>query len=143
MFYKERAQGGYKSLGIEMDYLWDEKPQLHKRILQDWLISLSYILHVRHFAAKHNYSPANIIAMDDRAVWLDMVSDTTVGKTGVCTVIMKSTGHEKCWVSVCLTVKADRSKLRPLIVFKYAKREIKTFNDEFKTWCVIVTSSNG
>ena len=29
-----QAQGGYKSLCVEMDYLWDEKPLLNKKILQ-------------------------------------------------------------------------------------------------------------
>ena len=74
------------------------------------------------FAAKYNYLPGNIIAMDETPVWADMVSDTTVDKTGARTITMKSTGHEKCRVSVCLTAKADGSKLKPFIVFKNAKR---------------------
>jgi hypothetical protein len=56
---------------------------------------VSYILYTRRFAAKYNYSPSNIIAMDETPVWMDMVSDTTVHKTGARTVTMKSTGHEK------------------------------------------------
>ena len=55
---------------------------------------------------------------------------------------MKSTGHEKCRVSVCLTAKADGLKLKPFIVFKNEKRVTKTLNDEFKTRCVRVASSN-
>ena len=86
-------------------------------------------------------SPTNIIAMDETPVWSNMVSDTTVDKTGARTVTMKSAGHEKCRVSVCLTAKVDGSKLKPFIVFKNAKRETKTLNDKFKTRCVIVTSS--
>ena len=61
--------------------------------------------------------------MDETAVWADMVSDTTVGKTGAPTITTKSTGHEKCSVSVCLTAKADESKLNPFIVFKNAKHD--------------------
>ena len=72
-----------------------------------------------------------------------MVSDTAVDKTVARTVTMKSTCHEKCRVSVCLIAKADVSKLKLFIVFKNAKRETKNLNDEFKTLCVIVTSSNG
>ena len=49
--------------------------------------------------------------MDETPVWSNMVSDTTVDKTGARTVTMKSAGHEKCRVSVCLTAKADGSKL--------------------------------
>ena len=81
--------------------------------------------------------------MDETPVWADMVSDMTVDKTGAPTITMKSTGHEKCCVSVCLTAKADRSKLKPFIVFKNAKRETKALSEEFKTRCVIVSSSNG
>ena len=101
-----------------------------------------YILHVRRFAAMYNYWPANMITMDEMPIWSDLVFDTTVDKTGACTITVKSTGHEKCLVSVFLTAKADRLKLKPFIVFKNAKREKKTLNNEFKTWCVIVASSN-
>ena len=119
------------------------KTSLHKKILQACDKLVSYILHVRRFAAKYNYLPANIIAMDEAPVWMDMVSDTIVDKTGARTVTMKSTSHEKCQVPVCLTANGDGSKLKPFIVFKNAKRETKTLNDEFKTRCVIVTSSSG
>ena len=45
-------------------------------------------------------------------------------------------------VSVCLTAKADGTKLKPLIVFRAAKRESKTLDDEFKAHCVVTTSGN-
>ena len=57
---------------------------------------VSYTLSARRFAAKYNYSPADIVAMDETPVLSDMVSDTTVNK---------------CRISVCLTAKADGSKL--------------------------------
>ena len=104
---------------------------------------VSYIINARRFAAKYNYLPGNIIAMDETPVWADMVSDTTVDKTDAPTITMKSTGHEKCRVSVCLTAKVDRSKFKPFIVFKNAKRETKALSEEFKMRCVIVSSSNG
>ena len=103
---------------------------------------VSYIINARRFAAEYNYLPGNIIAMDETAVWEDMVSDMTVDKTGARTITVKSTGHEKCLVSICLTAKADGSKLKRLIVFKNAKRETKALCKEFKTRCVIVSSSN-
>ena len=104
---------------------------------------VSYMLHIRRFTAKHNYSPANITAMDEKPVWLDMVSNTTVDKTGARTVTMKSTGHQNCLLFVCLTVKPDGSKLKPFIMFRNAKHKTKNLNDEFKTRCLIVTSSSG
>ena len=42
---------------------------------------------------------------------------------------MKSTGHEKAHVSVCLAAKLDRTKLKPFIVFRAAKRESKSLHD--------------
>ena len=71
--------------------------------------------------------------MDETDVWPQMVSDTTGYNLGFHTINLKSTGHEKCCVSVCLIAKADGAKLKPFIVFKNAKGETKTFSKEFKT----------
>ena len=81
--------------------------------------------------------------MDETAVWQDMLSNTTVDSIGHNTIAMKTTGHEKTKVSVCLTAKADRTKLKPFIVFPGAKRETKLLNEEFKAKCVVASSSNG
>ena len=56
---------------------------------------------------------------------------------------MKSTGHEKVRVSVCLTVKSDGTKLKPFIVFKGAKRDSKALNEQYKSRCVVASTSNG
>ena len=56
---------------------------------------------------------------------------------------MKSTGHDKVRVSVCLTGKADGTRLKPFIVFKVAKRESKALHDEFNRKCLVATSANG
>ena len=56
---------------------------------------------------------------------------------------MKTTGHEKSRVSVCLSAKADGTKLPPMVVFKAAKRESEALNKEFKNRCVIASSVNG
>lgn len=66
----------------------------------------------------HNYQASQIIAMDETPVWSDMVSQTTVDASGKKTITIKSTGHEKSRVSVCLAAKADGTKLKPMIVFK-------------------------
>ena len=67
--------------------------------------------------------------MDETAVWNDMVSETTVEATGAKDVPMKSTGHEKVRISVCLAAKLDRIKWKPFIVFRGAKRESKSLHD--------------
>ena len=62
--------------------------------------------------------------MDETAVWADMVSDTNVNAKGAKTITMKSTGHEKIRVKVCLTAAADDRKLKPMIVFQRRKMRI-------------------
>jgi len=44
---------------------------------------------------------------------------------------MKTTGHEKVRISICLTVKADGTKLKSMIVFARGKREVKRLNDKY------------
>ena len=49
--------------------------------------------------------------MDETPVSSDMVSSSTVDKIGSKTLTMKSTGHEKCQVSVCSTAQGDGEKM--------------------------------
>lgn len=103
---------------------------------------VSYIIQVRQLQIKHNYAPCNIIAMDETPVWCDMISETTVDKSGIKTVTLKTTGQEKSRVSVVLAAKADGTKLKPMVVFKGAKREVAALNQEFKGRAVVATSAN-
>ena len=57
-------------------------------------------------------------------------------------ICLKTTGHEKVRISVCLSAKANGNKLKPFIVFGGAKREVEALNKEFRSHCVIVSSSN-
>ena len=79
---------------------------------------VSYVIQVRRLQKKHEYSPSDIIAMDETPVWCDMVSETTIDATGKKTITLKTTGHEKARVSVCLAAKADGTKLKPMVVFR-------------------------
>ena len=42
-------------------------------------------------------------------------------------VCLKTTGHEKCMVSVWLASKADGTKLKSFVVFHVAKRKSKSW----------------
>ena len=100
----------------------------------DLLISkiVSYILRVRRLRMKYSYQPSDIIAFDET---LDVVGKKTVS--------MKTTGHGKCRVTAGLAAKSDGTKLKPIIVFKGAKREAKQLQKEYKNKCFIATSTNG
>ena len=104
---------------------------------------VAYVMHVRRLQKQFSFDDPDIIAMDETAVWNDMVSNTTVEKTGSKEVNMKSNGHDKVHVSVCLTGKADRTRLKPFIVFKGAKRESKALHNEFNRKCSVASSANG
>ena len=99
-------------------------------------------MHVRRLSINCNYAPGSIIAMDETAVWSDMVGNTTINSTGAKEVALKSTGNEKVRVSVCLIEKADGTKMNPFRVFKGAKRESAILNDCFKGWRVVTSPSN-
>lgn len=111
----------------------------------DMVISklVAYVLRIRRLRLQHNYTFENIYAMDETPVWSDMVSSSTVDKTGSKTVTLKSTGHEKSRVSVCLTAQGSGKKMKPFIVFKEAKRDVEKLNKEFHGKCVVASSSNG
>ena len=104
---------------------------------------VGYIMHVRRLNKQFQFPNSSILAMDETPVWADMVSSTTVDKTGAIDVPLKTTGHEKVRVSVCLTAKGDGTKLKPFIVFVGAKRESKNLHEEYKRQCSVASSTNG
>ena len=61
---------------------------------------------------------------------------TTIDTTGKKTITMKSTGHKKSHVFVCLASKDDGTKLKPMIVLKGAVKECKVLCQEFRTQAV-------
>jgi len=54
-----------------------------------------------------------------------MASNTTVDNIGESTIQLKTTGHEKTKVSVCLAAKGDGTKLKPFIVFPVPRESQK------------------
>ena len=64
--------------------------------------------------------------MDKTSVSNGMVSNTAIHKQGATFVCLKTTGHEKFMVSVCLAAKADGTKLKPFVVFPSAKTKSKS-----------------
>ena len=71
-----------------------------------------------------------------------MVPNTTIDKQGAKPVCLKTTGYEKFMVSVCLSAKADGTNLKPFVVFRAAKRESKSLDEEFKSRFVVKSSCN-
>ena len=80
--------------------------------------------------------------MGKTSVWNDMASNTKIDKQGAKSICLKKTGYEKCMLSICLAGKANGTKLKPFVVFRVAKRESKSRDEEFKCRCVVKSSGN-
>ena len=78
----------------------------------------NFIYYIRSLRIKNFYGMADMYAMDETAVWLDMPGSTTVSGIGESSVPICTTGHEKSRITVCLTAKANGTKLPPMIIFK-------------------------
>ena len=83
----------------------------------------------------------DIIAMDETAVWFNMVGSTTVETRGVLSVTLKTTAHEKSHLTVVLLAKVDGTKLKPFVVFKGGVREVKAMQSSGGV--VVASSKNG
>ena len=64
-------------------------------------------------------------------------------KRGAHSVNLKSTGHEKSKITVCLTTSADGGKKKPFFVFKGAKTDVKRLNEEYQSKCIVASSDSG
>ena len=103
---------------------------------------VSFVDYVGKAVVSNKILEKDIIAMNETAVWFDMVSPTTVDNRGTSAVALKTTGHEKSHLTVVLAAKADGTNLKPFIVFKGAVREVKAMQQD-NTKAVIATSANG
>ena len=82
----------------------------------EWLIDklILYILHARSLSNKCKYPPSN--CSDGKNIRLDvLVINTTIDKQGAKSIGLKTTGHDKYMVSVCLAAKTDGTKLKPFL----------------------------
>ena len=94
--------GGSTISCVVMVFCYIVKQQQHSKLIL-------YSVHAHRLSIKYKYLPSSIIAMDETSVWNDVVSNTTIDKQGVKSICLKTTGHERCLVSVCLAAKADET----------------------------------
>ena len=106
---------------------------------------ISYIVYVRQLKQRNNYDLDCIIAMNETAVWHELISNTTVTDKGANSVVLKTTGHEKSKVTFTLAAKANGDKLKPNIVFPEHKCEVQNLAKDpaIKNRCYVVSTTNG
>lgn len=92
-----------------------------------------YAVQIWRLQRKFNYSAGSVIALDETAVWFNVLAESTIGKTGKKDILFKTTRHEKEKVSVCLTGKANAMYLKPFIIFGGTMWECSSLNEEFKS----------
>ena len=78
---------------------------------------LRYLGYMERARAQIGAQPSDIYAMDETAVWFDMLSDTSVDERGAKIVSVRTTGHEKSQCTVILTANGSGRKLKPHVVF--------------------------
>lgn len=103
----------------------------------------AFVAYIEHVRRTQGILPADIITMDETAVWLDSAPTTTLHARGERTVSVRTTGHERACITVCLTATGDGTKLKPLIVFKGAIRDVQSLSDEFRGQAYILSTKSG
>lgn len=105
---------------------------------------VSFVLFMERNRKRIKATPSDILAMDETAVWFDMVGETTVADKGAKSIPVKSTGHEKARFTVTLTAAGDGTKLKPYVVFKGGVRKVKELQQKKGlSGNVVTTSVNG
>jgi len=102
---------------------------------------ISFIQYMELQRSKIGAQPDEVYAMDETAVWFDMLSETTVHEKGAKSVSVKTTGHEKSRCTVILTASGSGRKLKPYVVFCGGSRKLKQLNDSGQLSGVIATTS--
>ena len=93
---------------------------------------------------RNNYDLDCVIAMDETAMWHEMISNTTVTDKGTKSVVLKTTGHEKNKVTVTLAAKANGDKLKLISSFQDINATFNFFKDPaMKNRCYVESTING
>ena len=64
--------------------------------------------------------------MDETCFSNGIVSNTTIHKQGANSDCLKTTGHEKFMVRVCLAAKADRNQVKNICYFPCSQKKSKS-----------------
>lgn len=89
-----------------------DTPQEAQDDAREWLLS------IRPLLAAPNVQKAYVLNMSQTTVPFSLGSGQTLELRGATTVTVKSTGNKKTRCTVSLTIAADGSKLKPMIIFK-------------------------
>ena len=106
---------------------------------------ISYISYVRQLKQRNKYDMDCIIAMDETAVWHEMISNTAVTEKGEKSFVLKKTGHEKSKVTATSAAKANGDELKPYMIFPGHKGKVQSLKKDptIKNCCYVESIING
>lgn len=78
--------------------------------------AVDYFSFLRPLISK--YHPANVVLMDETAVYFETTSTTTVDVLGAQHVVMKTNGFSSMRITAALAVRANRTRVMPTTIFK-------------------------
>jgi Tc5 transposase DNA-binding domain/DDE superfamily endonuclease len=103
---------------------------------------VSFVRFMEKTRVRLSVQPGDIYAMDETAVWFDMLSNTTVDFKGARSVPVKTTGHEKTRCTVILTASGEGKKFKPYVVFFGGARKVKQLYDSKKIVAGTIATSS-
>jgi len=103
-----------------------ENPQVAIDCAKEWLMAIRPLFNVPQVDKKY------IVNMDQTPLPFSLASDSTLSLVGESTVTVRATGNEKTRCTVSLSVCADGTKLKPMIIFK-GERQGRIATKEFPT----------
>ena len=77
-----------------------------------------YFLFLHIILESQQVPPEDVVIMDETAVYFENAHRSTVNPGGARHVMMKTTGFSSMRVTAAMAVRADGSKVKPLIIFK-------------------------
>eukprot|EP00743_Colponemidia_sp_Colp-15_P000670 GILK01000746.1.p1 GENE.GILK01000746.1~~GILK01000746.1.p1 ORF type:complete len:487 (-),score=62.18 GILK01000746.1:112-1572(-) len=107
----------------------------------------SYLRGLNRLRQEKQFEPANIVNMDETALYFDMVEPTTIATVGEKTIHIKGTNSEKKHLTVVLSATCDGRKLAPMIIFKgedhgRVAKELKALQDQYSKARVVLCTQH-
>ena len=97
--------------------LW-QKTTLAQRFPEDYKEIVQFHLFLTNLRKEHNYPLHAIANMDEMQLTFGMPPIRTINNTREKAIKIRTTGNKKNCVTVVLACARDRSKLRPMVIFK-------------------------
>ena len=92
----EASRGWLQKFLVRFNLVLRRKTTTGQRLPRDFVPKIvSFVRFCRKQFLLYNFTPGNVVNMDETLIWADMPSNTTVEARGAATVPIRTTGNEK------------------------------------------------